>query len=66
MRTLDSGLLVVILIVLTMLLILSYCLLLVKYEWCHVLFSNNTVSITTRYFYMDLTANIQSQSLNIS
>ena len=47
MRTLDSGLLVVILIVLTMLLILSYCLLLVKYEWGHVLFSNNTVSITT-------------------
>ena len=41
---LESGLLVVILIVLTMLLILTYCLLFVKYEWCHVLFTNNTVS----------------------
>ena len=45
MRHLDSGLMVVILIILTMILILIYCLLLVKYEWCHVLYANNTVSV---------------------
>ena len=44
-RWLDSGLVVVLVIIVTMLLILIYCLLLVKYEWCHVLFSNNTVSL---------------------
>ena len=44
MRHLDSGLVVVLVIVLTMVLILTYCLFLVKYEWCHVLFSNNTVN----------------------
>ena len=42
-RQLDSGLLVVVIITLTMILIVIYCLLFVKYEWCHVLFANNTV-----------------------
>ena len=49
MRHLDSGLMVVMLIILTMILILIYCLLFVKYEWCPVLFANNTVSQTSRY-----------------
>ena len=44
LKSLDSGLVVVLVIIVTMVLILIYCLLLVKYEWCHVLYSNNTVS----------------------
>lgn len=51
MRHLDSGLMVVVLIILTMIIILIYCLLFVKYEWCPVLFANNTVSQTSTWFH---------------
>ena len=53
MRQVDSGLLVVIIIVLTMLLILGYCLLFVKYEWCHVLYNNNTVSYSEQLLFKE-------------
>ena len=53
MRQVDSGLLVVIIIVLTMFLILGYCLLFVKYEWCHVLYNNNTVSYSEQLLFKD-------------
>ena len=39
----DSGLVVVVCITVFMLGIAVYCLGFVKYEWCHVLFRNNTV-----------------------
>ena len=39
----DSGLVVVVFITTFMLGIAVYCLVFVKYEWCHVLFRNNTV-----------------------
>ena len=40
----DSGLLVVVCIILVLLTSVFSFLLLVEYEWCHVLFRNNTVS----------------------
>ena len=40
----DSGLVVVVCIILVLLTSVFSFLLLVDYEWCHVLFRNNTVS----------------------
>ena len=40
---LDTGLVVVVCITVSMIAIAIYCLVFVKYEWCHVLFKNNTV-----------------------
>ena len=42
-RLVDSGLVVVVCITASMIAIVVYCLVFVKYEWCHVLFKNNTV-----------------------
>ena len=42
-RLVDTGLVVVVCITASMIAIVVYCLLFVKYEWCHVLFKNNTV-----------------------
>ena len=39
----DSGLLVVIIILAFLIAVLMTTFLVVKYEWCHVLFRNNTV-----------------------
>ena len=44
---LDSGLVVVVCITASMIAIAIYCLIFVKYEWCHVLFRNNMVGIET-------------------
>ena len=40
----DSGLVVVVCVLLILLTTVFSFLLLVEYEWCHVLFKNNTVS----------------------
>jgi hypothetical protein len=39
-QSMDSGLVVVVCIFTAMISIAVYCLLFVKYEWCHVLFRN--------------------------
>ena len=44
-KTFDSGLAIIIFIIVSLFVILFYLLLFVKYEWCPVLFKNNTVSI---------------------
>ena len=44
---LDSGLVVVVCITASMIAIDIYCLIFVKYEWCHVLFRSNMVGIET-------------------
>ena len=41
--TMDSGLMVVICIASSMIISVISLLFFVKYEWCHVLFRNNTV-----------------------
>ena len=45
----DSGLVVVVCIILVLLTSVFSFLLLVEYEWCHVLFRNNTVSSQKPY-----------------
>ena len=40
----DSGLVVVVFIISSLIIITFSFLLLVDYEWCHVLYKNNTVS----------------------
>ena len=40
----DSGLIVVVFIISSLIIITFSFLLLVDYEWCHVLYKNNTVS----------------------
>ena len=42
-KRVDSGLFIISLIISTMLMIVFYVLVFVKYEWCPVLFPNNTV-----------------------
>ena len=42
---LDSGLLVIVLIIVSMVGSVFFVLFYVQYEWCHVLFKNFTVSI---------------------
>ena len=42
----DSGLVVVVCIISSLIILTFSFLLFVDYEWCHVLFMNNTVSIT--------------------
>ena len=46
-KNMDSGLVVVVLIITSLVITVFSFLLFVDYEWCHVLFKNNTV----RYFY---------------
>ena len=41
----DSGLVVVVFIITSLIITVFSFLLFVDYEWCHVLFKNNTVSI---------------------
>ena len=41
----DSGLVVVVLIITSLVITVFSFLLFVDYEWCHVLFKNNTVII---------------------
>ena len=43
---LDSGLVVVVCIVISMVVSVFFVLFYVQYEWCHVLFRNFTVSIS--------------------
>ena len=47
----DSGLLVVVCIIVSMVVSVFFILFYVQYEWCHVLFKNYTVSILERYIY---------------
>ena len=42
----DSGLVVVVFIISSLIILTFSFLLFVDYEWCHVLFKNNTVNIT--------------------
>ena len=42
----DSGLLVVVCIIISMVVSVFFVLFYVQYEWCHVLFRNFTVSIS--------------------
>ena len=44
MGVIDSGLVVVVTILVFLITVMMVTLLYVKYEWCHVLFRNNTVS----------------------
>jgi hypothetical protein len=44
-KAFDSGLAIIIFIIVSLLVILFYLLLFVKYEWCPVLYKNNTVSL---------------------
>ena len=39
----DSGLIVIIIIIVSLVLITFSFLIFVDYEWCHVLYNNNTV-----------------------
>ena len=50
-KNMDSGLVVVVLIITSLVITVFSFLLFVDYEWCHVLFKNNTV----RYFYLFFT-----------
>ena len=50
-QMMDSGLVVVVLIITSLVITVFSFLLFVDYEWCHVLFKNNTVS----YFYLFFT-----------
>ena len=50
-QVMDSGLVVVVLIITSLVITVFSFLLFVDYEWCHVLFKNNTVS----YFYLVFT-----------
>ena len=43
-RNMDSGLIVVVFIITSLIITVFSFLLFVDYEWCHVLFKNNTVS----------------------
>ena len=54
----DSGLVVVVIIISSLIVTTFSFLLFVDYEWCHVLFKNNTVSIG-KDFICGLTKNIQ-------
>ena len=51
---LDTGLVVVVCITVSMIAIAIYCLVFVKYEWCHVLFKNNTVRQCSAIYCMVL------------
>jgi hypothetical protein len=42
----DSGLVVVVCIISSLIILTFSFLLFVDYEWCHVLFKNNTVIVT--------------------
>ena len=44
-KNMDSGLVVVVFIITSLIITVFSFLLFVDYEWCHVLFKNNTVSI---------------------
>ena len=47
----DSGLLVVVTIIISMVVSVFFVLFYVQYEWCHVLFKNYTVSILEGCIY---------------
>ena len=44
----DSGLVVVVCIISSLIILTFSFLLFVDYEWCHVLFKNNTVNILSK------------------
>ena len=48
---LDSGLVVVVCIIIAMVVRVFFVLFYVQYEWCHVLFKNYTVSILEGCIY---------------
>ena len=43
---LDSGLVVIVCIIISMVVSVFFVLFYVQYEWCHVLFNNFTVSVS--------------------
>ena len=49
-KNMDSGLVVVVFIITSLIITVFSFLLFVDYEWCHVLFKNNTVSIHKNFY----------------